>query len=258
MISALDALTQFGQASFIVAFAVFLRIGAALSLLPAFGERSVPVRVRLALGVAFTLIVAPAVAEDLPDLQAKDLLGLFLFVETVIGLALGAVLRLFVMALQLAGAMAAQTISLAQIFGGGAIDPQPSIGHVMVMSGLALAVILGLHVKIASFFVFSYAFLPAGVVPSVGDLAAWGIEGTARAFSLGFALAMPFVITSLIYNLTLGVINRAMPQLMVAFIGAPAITLGGLAILSLSLPLALQVWIAAFDAFIADPVGIGR
>ena len=36
----------------------------------------------------------------------------------------------------------------------------------------------------------------------------------AHSFGLAFALATPFVIASLIYNLALGVINRAMPRKM--------------------------------------------
>ena len=48
----------------------------------------------------------------------------------------------------------------------------------------------------------------------------------AASFALALSLAAPFVIASLLYNVALGVINKAMPQLMVAFVGAPAITCG--------------------------------
>ena len=75
------------------------------------------------------------------------------------------------------------------------------------------------------------------------------------AFALAFTLAAPFVITSLVYNLALGVINRAMPQLMVAFVGAPVITFGAVFLLFLSAPLILSVWNAEFLAFLANPVG---
>ena len=58
---------------------------------------------------------------------------------------------------------------------------------------------------------------------------------------------------SVIYNLTLGVINKAMPQLMVAFVGAPVITFGAIALLLVSAPLLLSVWLQAFEAFLAAP-----
>ncbi len=45
-------------------FVVFLRVGAMLALVPAFGEQTVPVRVRLGLSIAFSLIVLPAVVTN--------------------------------------------------------------------------------------------------------------------------------------------------------------------------------------------------
>ncbi|MFY8145461.1 MAG: flagellar biosynthetic protein FliR, partial [Rhodobacter sp.] len=51
-------------------------------------------------------------------------------------------------------------------------------------------------------------------------------------------------------------INRAMPQLMVAFVGAPALTAGGLVLLALSTPLALAVWLAALNGFFAAPFAV--
>ena len=70
-----------------------------------------------------------------------------------------------------------------------------------------------------------------------GQLSQWGIDKVSGAFAMAFRLAAPFVIVSVLYNITLGVINRAMPQLMVAFVGAPVITAGGLALLALMSPI---------------------
>ena len=83
----------------------------------------------------------------------------------VAGLAIGIVIRLFVLALQIAGSIAAQSTSLAQIFGGATVDPQPAIGHVLLVAGLALAVMLGLHVRLAQVLILSYEILPAGQMP---------------------------------------------------------------------------------------------
>ena len=77
----------------------------------------------------------------------------------------------------------------------------------------------------------SYEILPMGLPVPAEDVARWGVARVAQAFALGFSLAAPFVIAGFAYNVALGAINRAMPQLMVAFIGAPAITAGGLLIL---------------------------
>ena len=241
------------QGLLLYGFIVFLRVGAAAAVLPAFGERVVPMRVRLLLALGFTLIVAPGAFDFLPQLANMPPWGLILMTETVIGLAIGATLRLFVIILSLCGSMAAAATSLAQIFGGHAADPLPAIGHIMVISGLALAAMLGLHVKIAMLFLLSYDIVPPGQFPSADDLMPWGVGQVATAFALAFSLASPFIIAALVYNLALGVINKAMPQLMVAFVGAPAITMGGLVILALSLPLILSVWSERLDMFLASP-----
>ena len=81
-------------------------------------------------------------------------------------------------------------------------------------------------------------------------MSGWGLARIAEAFSLAFLLAAPFVIASFIYNLALGVINRAMPQLMVAFVGAPAITWGGLALLLVTAPVLLGVWVDRLNGFV--------
>ena len=80
-----------------------------------------------------------------------------------------------------------------------------------------------------------------------------GLSGITRTFALAFSLALPFVVGALLYNLVLGVINRAMPQLMVTFVGAPLLTGGSLVLLALATPLLLDTWQAALNAFLITP-----
>lgn len=250
MIDALPELLGIGQGALWHGFIVFLRIGAMMAFLPAFGEQYVPMRLRLGLALAFTLIVAPAVI--LPD----ALIGLGqALAEVVTGLFFGLLLRLFVMALQIAGSIAAQSTSLSQLFGGSAgSDPQPAMGHVLVIAGLALAATMGLHVRIAQYMIQGYDLVPLGRLIPPDLLSRTGLAEVSRCFALGFTLAAPFVVASLIYNVTLGVINKAMPQLMVAFVGAPAITAGGLILLMISAPIILSVWAGRFSQFMAVPL----
>jgi len=258
MIASLAEALGIVQSALSAGFAVFLRIGAAMAVLPAFGERMVPLRVRLALTLAFTAIVAPSVAPMVTAaLPGGTLVPAAAATEVIAGLALGLALRLFVLALQTAGTIAAQATSLSQLFGGASVDPQPAISHLLVVASLALATMAGLHVRLAELLVISYDLFPPARLPDAGTLAAWGVDRTAQAFALAFVLSAPFVIGSLIYNLALGVINRAMPQLMVAFVGAPAITAGALILLMVSAPLMLTEWHRRLALFIADPAGGG-
>ncbi|WP_010141293.1 flagellar biosynthetic protein FliR [Oceanicola sp. S124] len=236
-----------------LALLIFLRVGAFASFMPGFGEQSVPLRVRLIAALCLSAAVTAA-APALPALPATpETFARLLATETVTGLALGVGLRLFVLGLQTTGSMIAQATSLSQILGPMVIEPMPAIGNILVIGGLALAIVLGLHVHAVLYLLISYEAIPAGTWPGGADLAEWGLRLTAASFRLAYSLAAPFIIISLIYNLTLGVINRAMPQLMVAFVGAPVITFGGIALLFLlSVPI-LTAWAEAVFSFLTTP-----
>lgn len=233
---------------------VFLRVSALTALLPGFGEQYVSIRIKLVIAVAFTFIVAPALP-TFPQPDGMMHYASFAVTESIIGLALGVTIRFFVHALQTAGAMAAQATSLSQVLGGIGSEPMPAIGAVLLIGGLALAMMLGLHVRVAEFLIYSYQMFPAGEFPNGGSMSEWGVHRVARTFSLAFTLAAPFLIASVLYNLTLGVINRAMPSLMVAFVGAPVITFGGLFILMVASPMILKVWSEALMTFFGNPGG---
>ncbi len=252
----IEALIAFLQDMLWLHALVFFRVAPMVALFPGFGEDTVPVRIKLGLALALSAITAPALAPELGALARPGpaIAGLIM-IETAIGLMLGLGIRLFVLALQTAGAIAAQSTSLSQILGGASVTPMPAIGHLLMSGALALAMILGLHLRLAEFAIESYRLFPPGLAPVAAGVAEWGIARVAHAFGLAFTLAAPFVIASMLYNLTLGVINRAMPQLMVVFVGAPAITAAGLVLLFLLAPTMIGIWATGLGGFLADPVG---
>lgn len=259
LLQMLTALTEEQTRLAASGFGVFIRVGAMMAVLPAFGEQVIPTRIRLAITLAFTAISAPAILPIMPPFTVSPgPLLMLIFAEGLAGLTLGIGLRFFVIALQTAGTIAAQATSLSQFFGGSGVDPQPAMSQILVMGGLALAVSAGLHVRLVELIVLSYSFFPPGRFPDAASLGEWGVAHAARAFTLAFTLAMPFVMLSLLFYIALGAINKAMPQLMVAFVGAPAITWGGLAVLLLTAPLLLPIWHDAFRGFLIDPVALPR
>lgn len=228
---------------------VFLRVGGLMLVVPALGDRMIPVRIRLVVGLALSVAVAPSVA---PPPAANE--GMIL-VETSIGLALGAVLRFLAAALTMAGMMAAQLTSLSQLFG--TTEPSSAVGNLLNMAGLALLMASGLPLMVIDMLIRSYDVLPLGLAMPGTDMVEWGVSRAAQAFALAFALAAPFALAALVYNAAMGVINRAMPQLMVALVGAPAITLASAALLLIAAPTMIAVWKTAMVATLGDPVGGG-
>lgn len=255
IITELAGLLSLAEGVLWTAALVFVRVGALVALLPGLGDTAVPQRIKLGLVLAFTMIVTPIVAADLGT-QTPALATLA--GEAAAGLILGIGFRLFLLTLQTAASIIAQATTLSQLFAGAAPEPQPAIGNLFLIAGVALALQAGFHVRAAELVVLSYDILPAGGYPDAAVVADWGVGLATRTFALAFSLAAPFVIASMIYNLALGAINRAMPQLMVSMIGAPALTLGSLALLAIATPLLLAVWLQAFEAHLANPFATTR
>jgi flagellar biosynthetic protein FliR len=240
-----------------VAMGVFARIGAALFLVPGLGERSVPVRVRLGAAFALALILAPLVAPVAgPAPEGTAGLVRILLAEAAAGLVIGLAFRLLVVALQVAGSIAAQNVSVAQMFGAGlAPEPEPTIATFLALGGIVLALQAGLHVQLVAALAGLYGPLPFGELPLAGDLAAWSVARVSEVFAFGLSLALPFVAVAFAYNLALGALNLAMPQLLVALVGAPLLIGLGMLVLYLALPEILARWAAALAGVFADPLG---
>jgi flagellar biosynthetic protein FliR len=235
---------------------VFTRIAAALFLVPGFGERAVPMRVRLVLALALSLLLMPLVAPEMPTPPPLSGFAMMIAAEAAAGLIIGLAFRFLVFALQVAGTLAAQNISLSQMFGAGvAPEPEPTIATLLAMSGIVLALMAGLHVHLLAVLAGLYRVLPFGQMPGGGDGLEWSVARAAEAFELGVSLALPFIAIGFAYNLALGALSRAMPQLLVALVGAPLLIGLGMVVLYVSLPEVLAHWTGALDARIADPLG---
>jgi len=98
-----------------------------------------------------------------------------------------------------------------------------AMGHIMVVSGLALISIVGLHETYLVYVLNTYAVTPVGLLLPGSTVGAYSSGHIGKAFALAFQLSAAALTATLLYNIVLGVINRAMPQLLVSFVGAPAL-----------------------------------
>ncbi|MEM7497699.1 MAG: flagellar biosynthetic protein FliR [Pseudomonadota bacterium] len=241
----------------LAAAGVFARVGAALAVLPGLGERGIPMRVRLGVALAITWLLTPLIsgfAAEAPRVPVALLL--LLVAEAAAGLLIGVSFRLLVWALQVAGTVASQSISISHIFGNPvAGEAEPSLASFLSMGGIALMLAGGLHVDAVAALAGLYAILPFGLGLAGPAVADWSAARIAETFALGLGLATPFVLAGFAYNLTLGALSRAMPQLLVALVGAPLLVGIGLAALWLSLPDLFARWEEARAAVAVDPLG---
>jgi flagellar biosynthesis protein FliR len=203
---------------------VFARLGAALMVLPGFGEIFVLPRARLLLAIALTVIVAPLVAPGLPALPDSPLrLFLILAGEMVVGLFLGTLVRVMISALHVAGTIVGFQSSLANatLFDPSEATQGSMIGTFLGMLGIVLVFVADLHHQMLSAIVDSYTVFRPGEALPWGDFTATISSLLAHAFALGMQLSAPFLVVGLVFYLGLGLVNRLMPQVQIFFIAMP-------------------------------------
>ena len=236
---ALAGIAAPAEALVLPAAAVMTRVSLLVFVLPGVGARAVPARVRLALAVTLTLLLLPAAAPRVGDAAIVPLL----LGEAMAGAYLGLAFRLLLFVLSVAGTVISQALSLSQVFGAAVEEADTTVSTLMVLSGAALFLTLGLHVEAIGVLMRSFETLPpGGLGGATPEMASRLARGFADGLALGLSLAAPFIAMNLAYNALLGLLNKAMPQLMVTFVGMPAVTFAGLCLLMATLPLTLRAW----------------
>jgi len=203
---------------------IFARTGSAMVLLPGFGENYISVRVRLLLALAFTLVVSPVVSPHLPALPASPVaLSLLLGGEIGVGLFIGTIGRIMVVALEIAGTLISFQIGLATaaIFNPLVSDQGQLVSVLISITGMVLLFETDLHHLMLRALVDSYALFVPGALPPIGDFTETVTHTVSRSFVIGMQIAAPFLVVSTMMYLALGLTSRLMPQLQIFFLALP-------------------------------------
>ncbi|MBX6320968.1 MAG: flagellar type III secretion system protein FliR [Rhodospirillaceae bacterium] len=243
-------LDQLVSGSVFAFLAVFARIGSTLMLLPGFGEAYVAPRIRLGLALVLSFTLMPVVGGSVPAMpDSVWRLLLVLGNEIGIGLFLGTLARLMLLALNVAGTIIAFQTSLANAL---ANDPtsaqQASISATFLMAlGVLLIFASNLHYLMFRAMVDSYAVFPPGTLPIIGDMADLVTRTVSASFMLAVQIAAPFLVIGLVFYLGLGLLARLMPQVQVFFIAMPAQILVGFVLLLLGTSAAMLWFLDHFE-----------
>ena len=234
---------------------VFARVGSMLMLMPALGETSIPARLRLGFALVFSLVLLPLLRAQLPAMP-EELMAIIVMLchEIIIGLMLGALLRFFVSAAQVAGAIVAFQVGLSAAM---MADPNQGgvqgvvFGTFMSFLGIALIFATDLHHMALSAIYDSYMVFSPSEPLMAGDAAQAAIRAVSGAFTVGVQMAAPFIVFGLIFNLGMGILSRLMPALQVYFMAMPASIGVGLILFALLLTMMMGWYLTHFEAELA-------
>ena len=233
---------------------VLCRTAAAVLLLPGLGESEPPPVLRAGLAAGVALLLLPGLAASLPPEPESFLrLGGMIASELLAGGLLGWLARLLALSLPMAGQIVSLMTGLSSV-----LQPDPMLGAQSAVIGklfnlLAPVLVLstGLYALPLSALAGSYAVFPAGGgamlagSAGVGDLTETAVRAVGASFALALRLASPFVLVSAVWQLSLGLLSRMVPQIQVYIVSLPGQVLGGLLLLALLGAPIVNAWLGA-------------
>lgn len=238
-------------------FVVFCRIGAALMLMPGISSSRVPPRVRLFLAIGVTLaltpLLLPAVLPSLAAAAAPAGLVRLIGSETLIGILIGFLARLFFLMLQGMASVAAMASGYGTMAGVPleGTEPVPAFASLITLSAAVLIFAMELHWEILRGLAASYAVLP----PREGFGAQFGLiqvaDRLSEALFLTMRISSPFIVYAVVVNLATGIANKLTPQIPIYFIALPFVMAGGLFLLYFTLHDFLRLFMAGFADWIS-------
>lgn len=206
---------------------LFARIGAIIMLLPGFGESYVSSRVRLVFALLLTLVLYPMLNVNFAVIPANlSQVFLLLMQEILIGLFIGASIKLFMSALAIAGTVIAMQTGL-----GSAMSFDPSQGSqasffatMLNLMAVTLIFVTDIHHLFFSAMIDSYILFPTNAsefIP-IGDFAEMAANSLSSSFYLGIQMSAPFILYGVVFNVGLGILAKLMPQIQIYFVAMPA------------------------------------
>ncbi len=233
---------------------VFARVGAMVMLIPGLGDAAVPPRIRLSLALLISMALAPVVSVGVKSVPSTvGALGGAVIHEIMVGIIIGAILRMFLTALATAGeVMSIQTtLSFAQTANPALGQQGSTLGTFLTLVGATLIMTTDLHHLFIGAIAHSYSLFPFAGTVMVGDAASLAVKTMSDSFALGVQLAAPIIVFSLVFNIATGLIGRVMPQFQVFFVATPLSVILGMSILALSLGLIGMIWVSRYRDLLA-------
>jgi len=230
---------------------VMSRVSAAVMVLPGIGEGEIPAIARAGLALCITMVLLPDVAPLLPPAPAQVLPAAgMIAAELLIGLWLGWLARLIVLALPAAGQLMSFQIGMSNVLQNDVNDGQQvaALSQMFSYAGSVVILVSGLYILPLQALAGSFEVITAGSLLPSGDASEIIVRAVEESFALSLRLAAPFVVADLVWQVSVGLLSRLVPSLQIFLIHVPGQIIGGLLLLSALIAAVIDAWIEAVRA----------
>jgi len=213
-------LSQFLTAQLFAFLLIFCRLGSAIMLLPGFGEAYVAPRIRLFLALLFSVLMVP-VLQTFPIPATVGGLMQLIFAEILVGIFFGALARMMIAGIHMAGSIIAYQSSLSSALTNDITAFQgqdTSLGNLLSMTSVVLIFVTDMHHYMLKGLAESYTLFLPGQFPMVEDFANHATHMMSATFQTAMQMAAPSIVVGMMLYLGAGIISRLMPNMQVFFI----------------------------------------
>ena len=220
---------------------------------PVFGSPAIPVRVKVLLSLLIGVAVYPivSIAHPLNSTLELNLISLapLVAMELLIGVVIGFVASLPMMAVQTGGLIMGQQMGLgfAMFFNPAIDDESDIIGQLLFFMALAGFLMIGGHEAMVLAVLHSFDHVALGqftIDAGVIDLLAGLLLA---AFELAMRVAAPLLAIIFLESVAMGFVSKSVPQLNILSLGFPIRILAGFAIVALGLVVIDEVMMEGID-----------
>jgi flagellar biosynthesis protein FliR len=215
----------------------FARLSGFLMTLAIIGSKNFPTKFRLMLAIAITALVAPV----LPAVEPVDLFSLSSFIsiaqQTMLGIVLGFVSRLFLETF----VVGAQIVAMQSGLGfASLVDPAngtsvPALGQFFLILTTLMFLLFDGHLIMLRMVVESFHTVPISVEFNLSEMFIQIVAWFKWVFAAALLMALVSIASLLIVNISFGVMTRAAPQINVFAVGFPLTMVSGLILVWLTL-----------------------
>ena len=203
---------------------------------PLFSNRSINARIRVLIAACIAITIFTSLNMPLPEYSTVFGYTILPFKEVFVGLSLGFISSFVMAIVVMAGEFIDREIGFTM-----ATTFDPSVGTMVTITAelydkmIYLVILLtNLHFYILRALVQSYEVVPLGHINiNYGFMFTQTLEFIGQYFSIGFRIAMPIFLSTIILNVILGVISKSSPQMNMFAIGMQLKVLGGLLMMSI-------------------------
>jgi len=226
-------------------------------LSPIFGRRNVPARFKAGFALILTLIIVPLLPDDISSPAIRSALdgpvtmvyAVAVLKEMVVGLLLGFTTTVFLSIAVVTG----QLTDVAMGLGIGSVfDPQmntqmPLTGSLLNTAMFLYFIIANGHLHLIQILGRTFVSAPLGQIRLTTGLAWMMTEQFILSFALAVTLMLPVIAMTLIIEIGMGVLTRAIPQLHAYLVGIPVKVITGFTVLLLLQPVYVNFCDSVFE-----------